>query len=310
MSNRKQLPRPLFTGLVLCLALTSPVSTQTGGIVRQIDEKAVKLLAEVQAKLRTAKTVTAEVSSSMVDEKGNPSPWGTTSATYKLAHPALVVVTEYRANREGKVDTSMSGFDGKIRWYHRMGDSTYTSYPAEGARVVEMISSPALATFFPTPSEGRPPRWDPDRLNDLTLRSLRLVGKESRDGKEYDVIEWRYVPGFAYPEDSIAYTAKMLVAGDRTIRRIEVTNNITKYREEHELRSIAFNESLGPKAFLPPPGTAEAPRATVPAPPPAPVTGGLKATPFNLETAAGGQVTLDSLLAGKKMLMIHMWAYS
>ena len=83
-----------------------------------------------------------------------------------------------------------------------------------------------------------------------------------------------------------------------------------KYREEFALKSLTLNGTLETAEFAVPEGKTLGARPTDPYAAPTSDMMGIKAAPFKFAIAAGDTVTLESMLAGKKALLIHVWAYT
>lgn len=147
--------------------------------------------------------------------------------------------------------------------------------------------------------------WTSDRAHELLLRSVAYKGKESWNGKSYDVVEWIYENAFLPPSDTVVYTTRFFIGGDSLMYR-SVTESSTGYQIDRifdlkpgaAVSQTAFSlpkqsimiipqnktadKSLVGKSFV-----ALSPGATL-----------LDVGPF----------TLDKILAGRKAVLLWLWS--
>jgi hypothetical protein len=211
-----------------------------------------------------------------------------------------------------KSTSSIQSFDGRVNISKWSGEDEIRQLPQDGPPHLPFkVLSPSYrlgAKWF------WPGEWSAARVNDLTLRSLRYLGKQEWNGATYDVVKWVTQGGYFAPEGDFTDTTYIYLAPDHTPRRMRIATSKGRVTDE-QIFQLTLDAPLQPSdaAFpLPPAAKIDSNYDAMyynPANKPYLEYAGKTAPDFTIPTAQGADFKLSDQRSKKRYTMFYIWFY-
>jgi hypothetical protein len=311
------------------LAFVTGSRPSNGPKETKIDQRAVKLMEAVEAKMRAANTIEVVKGSTLRQGLvGQPSGFRVVKVQVRRPNKYRVENLELDSLARRNVYNTFRLSDGTRRLSERLekgrydpATKKYESFAEKDWKPVRTVESTAdediyvwdddlqtLAGLYVADDEhpGVGHDWRNHKLTESTFDSIRYVGKEEWKGKTYDVVEWGYRVGLHPIAQQVHYSQKIYVGSDTLVYRVVTTTSKGTVLED-DYRSIALNPAL-PDSLFAIPGEAAAREKYVPR---WKYKEGDVLPDFTLPAhgALGKEINFNKAMSGKKGAVIWFWGY-
>jgi hypothetical protein len=204
---------------------------------------------------------------------------------------------------EGKICPAQEVWDGAYILRYNDVDTTFGVRYRTGETSAHLSPGPVGSYINSTRYLIQAGEWNLGRIDDPTFRGLDLLADTSIEGRTYHVVRWSYIPSASTVKDDRVDSMYFYVGNDSLIHRMIKKANGSVHA--FILDSLAAGGEPDSATFT----TAIPPRYTFKAYPDRESQVGMQGPAFALADAYDRPQTLESILAGKKAVILWQWSY-
>jgi outer membrane lipoprotein-sorting protein len=236
-----------------------------------VDQRALALMDAVEAKMRAAKSLEV-VKTNTIREPMTGNAQGTRLIKVQVKRPDRYRVQTLNADKDARMNayTTDRVSNGQLRLTRRLEAQRYNektqqmeALPESSWKWHDRVEHTAdediyvwdddiqtLASLYVADDEhpGVGHDWRHHKVFEPTFNWIRYIGKESWEGKSYDVVEWKYDIGIHPTDQQVMYTQKIYVGSDTLVHRV-VTTTSRGHVLEDAYKSITLNPELPDSTF-------------------------------------------------------------